>query len=102
MTAQITLSVTPLDSGSTGTITLRGKVGGSVPAEGVVVELLVRYRGSWEPFRTPRTNTAGRYSTRYRFEGSVGTFPFRAEVLAGQAGYSYGAGVSRTVAVKAG
>ena len=75
---------------------------GPVPTGGVVVELLVRYRGSWEPFRTPRTNRAGRYSTRYRFEGSIGTFPFRAEVLAGQAGYSYGAGSSRTVTVRAG
>ncbi len=100
--AQVTLGVTPRRVGSMGAITLSGRVAGPIPPEGVVVELLVRYRGAWEPFRTPRSNRAGRYSTRYQFQGAIGTFPFRAVVLAGQAGFPYGRGQSRSVVESAG
>ncbi len=47
--------------------------------------------GTWEPFRTPRTNRAGHFAVAYQFEGGVGRFPFRAEVLGGQSGFPYAA-----------
>ena len=80
----------------------QGRVAGPIPASGVVVGLLVDYRGAWEPFRTPRTDRAGRFTTRYQFQGAVGRFPFRAVVLAGQAGFPYGRGQSAAVTVAAG
>ena len=63
---------------------------GPVPPRGVVVELLVHYRGRWEPFRDPRDRQARalpRCDTS--FQGAVGRFPFRAEILGGQAGFPY-------------
>ena len=72
---------------------------GPVPTQGVLVGLLVHYRGHWEPFRTPRTDSHGRFSVAYQFQGGVGRFPFRAQVFGGQAGFPYAHGESGTVAV---
>jgi hypothetical protein len=68
----------------------------------VIVELLVHYRGAWQPFRTPRTDGRGRFSARYQFQGAVGRFPFRAEAPSGQAGFPYVQGHSSTVTVSTG
>jgi hypothetical protein len=95
------LNVTPRRTSSTGRIVLSGRVLGSVPRAGVVVELLVRYRGAWEPFRTPRTDGFGRFHLAYRFQGAVGRFPFRAAVLGGQSGFPYAGAKSNTVDVSA-
>ena len=62
--------------------------------------MLVHYRGRWEPFRDPRTNRSGRFRMTYQFEGAVGRFPFRAEVLDGQAGFPYTAGESTAIYVE--
>jgi hypothetical protein len=97
--AGVRLSVFPHRTSATGTITLSGRVLGSVPSQGVVVELLVHYRGSWEPFRTPRTDSNGRFEVVYQFEGGTGRFPFRAEVLGGQASFPYIHGESEAVDV---
>jgi len=96
--AGVVLNVAPRRASSRGTITLSGRVYGA-PRRGVIVALLVFYRGHWEPFRTPRTNSTGRFSVAYQFQGASGRFPFRAEVLAGQAGYPYEQGYSRPVSV---
>lgn len=96
--AGVGLNVSPRHAGSRGTITLSGRAYGA-PRRGVIVSLLVFYRGHWEPFRTPRTNSAGRFSVAYQFQGATGRFPFRAEVLAGQAGYPYEQGYSKPVSV---
>jgi 5-hydroxyisourate hydrolase-like protein (transthyretin family) len=96
--AGVVLNVSPRHTSSRGTITLSGRVYGA-PRRGVIVALLVFYRGHWEPFRTPRTNSTGRFSVAYQFQGANGRFPFRAEVLAGQAGYPYEQGYSRPVSV---
>lgn len=96
------LAVSPRRTGSEGTITLSGRVLGSVPPQGVVVELLVHYRGHWEPFRTPRTNAAGRFKVVYQFEGGVGRFPFRALVFGGQSGFPFIQGQSGSVDVTTG
>jgi hypothetical protein len=77
-------------------------VQGPIPAHGVIVDLLVHYLGQWQPFRTPRTDSAGRFAVSYRFQGGVGRFPFRAQVPAGQAGFPFSQGFSRAIAVSAG
>jgi hypothetical protein len=100
--AGVRLWVTPRQTGATGTIILSGRVLGRVPRSGVLVELLVRYQGSWEPFRDPRTDATGRFRVRYRFQGAVGRFPFRARVPGGQAAYPYADGQSTPVAVLSG
>ena len=100
--AAVQLSVTPRATGSNGSIVLAGRVAGPVPHQGVVVGLFVHYRGQWEPFRTPRTDSAGRFRVSYVFQGASGRFPFRASVFAGQAGYPYAAGSSRSVSVRTG
>lgn len=97
--AGVHLNVSPAQTGSAGTIRLSGAVSGPVPRQGVVVDLLVHYRGQWEPFRTPRTDAGGRFSVAYQFQGSVGRFPFRAAVLGGQSGFPYAGGESRPVYV---
>jgi hypothetical protein len=97
--AGVKLSVDPRLTGSEGTITLHGRVLGPVPAQGVVVELLVHYRGRWEPFRTPRTDSRGRFEVVYQFEGGVGRFPFRAMVFGGQGGFPFTHGESKVISV---
>jgi hypothetical protein len=97
--AGVKLSVSPRRTGSQGTITLSGRVLGPVPAQGVVVELLVHYRGRWEPFRDPRTDSHGRFHVVYRFQGGIGRFPFRALVFGGQGGFPFALGESRAVDV---
>lgn len=87
---------------STGTIILAGLVHGPIPPKGVNVELLVHYRGQWEPFRVPRTDSAGRFRVAYQFEGASRRFPFRAEVPGGQTSFRYVDGRSATVTVRSG
>jgi hypothetical protein len=97
--ARVGLRVTPTHTGPEGTIVLSGTVEGPIPQQGAIVDLLVHYRGRWEPFRTPRTNRRGSFRVLYEFEGGVGGFPFRAEVPGGQAGFPFGSGESRVVDV---
>jgi hypothetical protein len=97
--AGVQLSVSPHRTRSEGTITLSGQVDGPIPRQGVVVDLLVHYRGRWEPFRTPRTNSHGRFRVRYQFEGGVGRFPFRALAFGGQSGFPFSSGESGAVNV---
>ena len=67
--AGVQLGISPRRTGSEGTITLTGRVLGPVPPQGVIVDLLVHYRGRWEPFRTPRTDAAGHFTVVYQFRG---------------------------------
>jgi hypothetical protein len=99
VTAGVQLRVTPRRTSSQGTIVLAGRVFGPVPRKGVVVELDVHYHGRWEPFRAPHADARGRFQTRYHFEGGVGRFPFRAEVLGAQSGFPYATGRSASVSV---
>jgi hypothetical protein len=91
--------ITPRHASPTETITLTGTVQGPIPPQGTIVELLVYYRGHWEPFRTPRTKPDGHFADAYQFEGSIGHFPFRAEVPAGQQGFPYTNGRSKIINV---
>jgi hypothetical protein len=97
--AGVQLQVSPRRTGSTGTIRLSGRVLGAVPRRGVIVDLLVHYRGRWVPFRTPRTNAHGRFDVLYQFQGAVGRFPLQAAVPGGQASFAYARGHSRIVDV---
>jgi hypothetical protein len=100
--ASVQLSITPRDTSPAGTIILTGKVQGPIPPQGTIVELLVRYRGHWEPFRAPRTDPSGNFEVPYQFEGGTGHFPFRAEIPAGQADFPYSGGYSKAVDVTTG
>ena len=97
--AGVQLGVSPHRTGSEGTITLSGRVLGPVPPQGVVVELLVHYRGHWEPFRDPRTDSNGRFRVVYQFQGGIGRFPFRALVFGSQGDFPFAPGESRAVDV---
>jgi hypothetical protein len=97
--AGVQLEIAPRATGSTGTIVLTGRVLGPIPSQGVVVELLVHYRGHWEPFRDPRTESSGHFQVVYQFQGGVGRFPFRAEVFGGQAAFPFTHGNSGSVDV---
>jgi hypothetical protein len=100
--AGVELAVSPRRTGSEGAITLSGRVLGPVPPQGVVVELLVHYRGQWEPFRDPRTDSHGRFDVGYQFQGGVGRFPFRALVFGGQSAFPFVTGESGSVDVTTG
>jgi hypothetical protein len=97
--AGVQLDITPRRTSAEGAITLSGTVQGPIPPQGAIVDLLVHYRGRWEPFRTPRTNSHGQFRVVYQFEGGVGRFPFRAEVPAGQTGLPFTHGYSRVIDV---
>ena len=97
--AGVQLGVSPRRTSSEGEITLSGRVLGPVPSQGVVVELLVHYRGHWEPFRDPRTDSRGRFRVVYQFQGGIGRFPFRAVVFGSQGDFPFAPGASRAVDV---
>ena len=75
-------------------------VGRPVPDSGKLIDLQAFYRGRWRTFATPRTDAAGRWSFRYRFEATRGTvrYRFRARIRR-EAAYPYELGYSRIVAV---
>jgi len=102
VSAGVKIRITPSRTGPGGKIRIAGHVAGPIPHHGVLVELLVHYRGAWVPFRTPRTSSAGDFSIAYQFQGATGRFPFRAQVPAGQAGFPYVDGTSRAVTVTSG
>jgi len=98
--AGVQLHINPRRTSSEGAITLSGRVLGPIPAQGVVVELLVHYRGQWEPFRDPRTDSQGRFRVVYKFQGGVGRFPFRAATFGGQSAFPFVNGQSPVVDVR--
>jgi len=75
-------------------------VGRPVPSGGKLIDLQAFYRGRWRTFATPRTDAAGRWSFRYRFEATRGLvrYRFRARIRR-EAAYPYELGYSRVVAV---
>ena len=95
--AGVRFMIAPRNTNRRGTIVLTGQVLGPVPRQGTIVDLLVHYRGRWEPFRTPRTDAHGHFQTNYQFEDGIGRFPFRASVPTGQAGFPFATGYSKVV-----
>ena len=97
----ITLRVTPTQATPHGKIKLTGRVlGGYLGQLHPVVELQVKYFGSWRVFDTLRCKGNGEFKARYKFLGSTGLFPFRARVRA-STGRPYTLGYSPTHAIRA-
>jgi hypothetical protein len=71
------------------------------PAGGKLVELQARLSNRWQTFRTSRTDTAGRWTIRYRFKRTRGVqhFRFRAR-LPREGSYPFAGGGSRVVVVR--
>lgn len=85
-----------------GSVVFRGRVPGRpLPDAGKLVEIQVLLSKGWQTFRTPRTDAAGRWRQRYRFQNTCGVerFRFRARVSA-EAGHPFVTGASRTVSVR--
>jgi hypothetical protein len=83
-------------------VTFSGRVRtGPIPQGGKLVELQVRLSGRWQTFRTVRTDPAGRWTVRYRFERTRGIqhYRFRA-ALPGEAGYPFESGSSPPLSVR--
>jgi hypothetical protein len=71
------------------------------PPGGKLVELQVRLSDRWQTFRTMRTDAAGRWRIRYRFERTRGVQRFRFRVrLPLEAAYPFGTGASRSLTVR--
>lgn len=100
--AGVQMHITPRRTSPAGSIAITGTVSGPMPRRGVVVTLLVHYRGQWQPFRDPHTDANGHFHVRYHFQGAIGSFPFRAEVLGEQAGLPYATGDSPSISVRTG
>jgi hypothetical protein len=82
-------------------VEFRGRLlGRPLPDGGKLIDLQAYYRGSWRTFATPRTDPAGRWSFRYRFEATHGLvrYRFRARIRR-EAAYPYELGYSRAVKV---
>lgn len=83
-------------------VVFSGRVRGRpLPAAGKLVELQVHLSKGWQTFRTPRTDSAGNWQQRYRFQNTCGVerFRFRARVPE-EAGHPFETGASRTVKVR--
>ena len=84
------------------TMRLRGRLrGGSIPAEGKLVELQVMLRGRFRTFATARAGRDRRWQYDYRFDGTRGrqTYRFRVRVPR-EATYPYETGTSRVIKVR--
>jgi hypothetical protein len=82
-------------------VRLGGRLAGRpVPDGGKLIDLQAFYRGQWRTFATPRSDSAGNWSYRYRFEATRGLvrYRFRARIRR-EAAYPYELGYSRVVAV---
>jgi hypothetical protein len=83
------------------TVDIRGRLRGRpVPTGGKLIDLQAYYRGKWRTFATPRSDGAGRWSFRYRFEATTGVvrYRFRARIRREEA-YPYELGYSRAISV---
>jgi hypothetical protein len=71
----------------------------ALPA-GKLVELQTRVSGTWQTFRTTRTNARGRWKVPYRFRRTSGLqrYRFRAR-LPREAGYPFATGTTKTITV---
>ncbi len=72
-----------------------------MPAAGKLVEVQVRFTDHWQTFRTTRSDPAGRWSSRYRFERTRGVQRYRFRIrLPKEGGYPFETSVSRTLVVE--
>lgn len=83
--AGVQLRITPRRTSATGWIVFEGTVLGTVPAHGVVAEVLVDYHGQWQPIRTPRTSGERAVPSRLPVPPGVRAIP-RCEYATGRLG----------------
>jgi hypothetical protein len=102
VSASAHLEISQRSKSPTGTISFTGKVQGPIPHQGTLVQILVHWHDHWELIRNPRTNNNGSFHAEYQFQGSTGTFPFRAEIPTGQTNFPYTRGYSNTINITTG
>jgi hypothetical protein len=100
--AQLHISWLRSTHSPTGTIIFTGNVQGPIPHQGALVQILVHWHGHWELIRNPRTNSNGHFHAEYQFQGSIGTFPFIAEIPSGQTNFPYTRGYSNAINITTG
>jgi hypothetical protein len=72
-----------------------------IPPGGKLIQLEVLLSGGWQTFRTARTDQAGRWALPYKFARTRGIQRYRFRVeLPREAGYPFGAGVSKSLRVR--
>jgi hypothetical protein len=83
-------------------VTFTGRVRGlPVPIPGKLIELQVRFSSGWQTFRTIRSSTTGRWSSRYRFQRTQGVQHYHFRVrLPKEGGYPFETSVSRALVVQ--
>ena len=83
------------------TVGFKGKLRSlPIPAAGKLLDLQAFYRSKWRTFATPRADSKGKWSYRYRFGATRGKVPYRFRVLIRpESAYPYGLGLSPTVQV---
>ena len=95
--ARSTLRASPRFVLNGGSVVFRGGLlGRPPPAAGKLVSLQAFVRGQWRTFADTRTDRSGRFSYRYRFDGTRGTvtYSFRA-LVPREPTYPVATGVSR-------
>ena len=73
--AGVPLSITNTNTNPTGRSYLKSRCTGRSHHQGAIVELLVHYRGHWEPFRAPRTDPQRNLQGRLPIPGRHRTLP---------------------------
>ena len=72
-----------------------------IPTGGKLIQMEVFLSGSWQTFRTARTDQTGRWAMPYRFARTRGLHRYRFRVLLPrEAGYPFGPGASKSVQVR--
>lgn len=102
--AKIAVSITPRSAPWRGSITIRGHlIGGYVPADGVALRLLIRYRGARQPtdLLAFRTTASGRFRIRFTFGGGYGVVSYRLWIATtgGESDYPFSATASKQLSV---
>jgi hypothetical protein len=97
--AHVTLTATPHYTSSHGLVQFAGTVAGPLPPGGVWVDLSVHYKGKPQLLTHVQTGSHGHFHVSYKFQGAVGTFPFRAEVIGSQTGFAYATAQSQATYV---
>jgi hypothetical protein len=99
--ARSSISVSPRRARNGGSVRFKGRLaGGFVPPTGKLLGLQAHFRGRWRSFATPRANSRGSWSYRYRFGATSGRirYAFRLRIPF-EPSYPFESARSRTVRV---
>lgn len=77
-----------------------GRVGGSIPPSGKLIEIQAFFRGRWRTISTARTLRTGKWRFSYRFGATTGVVSYRFRLCVPlEGGFPFARGCSRTVRV---